>query len=640
MVDHFATTDWLREGELANRARIGSGLRLVTAARTWMVLALSGAIIGLLAVIISIATGVLVDLREGHCSAGNYLNRSFCCLGEKEETCAMWSSWSRFAPLSWLIYVVFSLSFVLAACLLVLEIGPLASGSGISEIKCIASGFDLPGFLDFRTLATKAAALPLTIASGLSVGKEGPSVHYAACVGSVLAKHMLPLSPTRRRSLIVAGAAAGVAVAFGSPIGGVMFAVEEISPMHHDLSTIWQTYFCCLVATSVLSLLNPFRTGQMVLFSVQYDRKWHFFELPAFILLGVFGGVWGEFIIKWNLRIQSLRKRYWKPYAMPEIVSLVLVTAGLCYFNRFLRMDMTASMNLLFKECKADSELCDSDHRGEIMFSLAVAIILRTALLIVSYGARVPAGIFVPSLAIGALFGRFLGMVLSGIQEKWPELWLFSECSRTSGVCVDPGTFALIGAGALLSGVMHITITVVIVMFELTGALNYVIPIMIAVGVTRLISGYVGRAGIADMAIEANSLPYISLEHNFEGDATTIMTGTHPLPPGDTPRHKNYPVTDLEGFLTGSLDTQTGEIDPAPLFLERTTPLNTVRDYFVNLGPRVIYVTHVGRVVGIISQKDLLRAQARELPKSTNLEDSIAKAVARTYAKLSQVGMA
>lgn len=640
MANEFTTTDWLREGELANRARLGSNRQIFTAARTWMVLGLSGVIIGLLAVIISIATGVLVDLRDGYCKAGTYLNRSFCCLGEKGETCGMWSSWSRFPPLSWLIYVFFSLGFILAACLLVLEIGPLATGSGISEIKCIVSGFDLPGFLDLKTLATKATALPLTIASGLSVGKEGPSVHYAACIGSILANYMLPFSPTRRRSLVVAGAAAGVAVAFGSPIGGVMFAVEEILPTHHDLSTIWQTYFCCLVATSVLSLLNPFRTGQMVLFSVQYGRKWHIFEIPAFIFLGIFGGLWGHFIIKWNLRIQGLRKRFWKPYALPEIACLVLITAGLCYFNHFLRMDMTASMNLLFKECSTDTKLCDPNYRGEILLSLAVAFILRTAFLIVSYGARVPAGIFVPSLAIGALFGRFVGTVLSGIQQKWPDMWLFSECLRTSGVCVDPGTFALIGAGALLCGVMHITVTVVIVMFELTGAVNYVVPIMIAVGVTRLISGYIGRGGIADRAIEANALPYINPDHEFEGDASTIMNGTHPLAPGATPAHKNYPVTDLDGYLTGSLDTRTGEIDCAPLFLERTTPLNTVRDYFVELGPQVIYITHMERVVGIISQKDLLRAQSTESPEPTQFEENAARAVARVYSKLSHAGVA
>jgi chloride channel 3/4/5 len=98
--------------------------------------------------------------------------------------------------------------------------------------------------------------------------------------------------------------------------------------------------------------MNPFRTGQLVMFQVSYDRDWHFFEVVFFIILGIFGGLYGEFVIKWNLRAQAFRKHYLTKYAIAEATFLAGATAVLCYWNMFLRIDMTESMEILFKECE------------------------------------------------------------------------------------------------------------------------------------------------------------------------------------------------------------------------------------------------------------------------------------------------
>src|ERR1700760_4801406 len=78
--------------------------------------------------------------------------------------------------------------FAFTSARLVKSFAPYAAGPGISEIKCIIAGFVMKGFLGVRTLAIKSVCLPLTIASGLSVGKEGPSVHYAVCRGNVISR--------------------------------------------------------------------------------------------------------------------------------------------------------------------------------------------------------------------------------------------------------------------------------------------------------------------------------------------------------------------------------------------------------------------------------------------------------------------
>jgi chloride channel 3/4/5 len=87
------------------------------------------------------------------------------------------------------------------------------------------------------------------------------------------------------------------------------------------------------------------------MFQVEYDRTWHFFELLFFIFIGVFGGLYGAFVIKWNLRMASFRKKYLGKYPIAESVVLAGLTAILCYPNIFLKINMTEMMEILFREC-------------------------------------------------------------------------------------------------------------------------------------------------------------------------------------------------------------------------------------------------------------------------------------------------
>ncbi|KAG9571840.1 chloride channel protein, partial [Aureobasidium melanogenum] len=412
---------------------------------------------------------------------------------------------------------------------LVKSYAPYAAGSGISEIKCIIAGFVMKGFLGFWTLLIKSIGLPLAIASGLSVGKEGPSVHYAVCTGNVISRFFdkYRRNAAKTREILSACAAAGVAVAFGSPIGGVLFSLEEMSN-YFPLKTLWRSYFCALVATAVLSAMNPFRTGQLVMFTVSYDRQWHFFEIFFYIILGIFGGLYGALVIKWNLRMQAFRKRYLGQYPILEATILATATAILCYPNKFLRIDMTESMEILFLECEGGHDydgLCDRQNRWTSVLSLLIATVLRTFLVIISYGCKVPAGIFVPSMAIGASFGRMVGILVQAMQQAFPNAAFFSAC-QPDMPCITPGTYAFLGAAAALSGIMHITVSVVVIMFELTGALTYILPTMIVVGVTKAVSDRFGKGGIADRMIWFNGMPFLDNkeDHAFGVPVSTAMT--------------------------------------------------------------------------------------------------------------------
>lgn len=489
------------------------------AAQGWIVVTLIGVAIGLNAAFLNIITEWLSDIKLGYCTTAFYLNENFCCWGE-DNGCADWHRWTGFEPANYLLYLAFATAFAFTSATLVRAYAPYAAGSGISEIKCIIAGFTMKGFLGFWTLAIKSVALPLAIASGLSVGKEGPSVHYAVCTGNVISRMFAKYrrNASKTREILCACAAAGVAVAFGSPIGGVLFSLEEMAS-YFPLKTLWRSYFCALVATAVLAAMNPFRTGQLVMFQVHYDRSWHFFETVFYVIIGVFGGLYGAFVIKWNLRVQAFRKKYLSQHAVLEATLLAAATAIVCYPNVFLRIDMTESMEILFLECEGAEDyqgLCEAPNRMWNIASLVVATLLRTFLVIISYGCKVPAGIFVPSMAIGASFGRTVGIIVQALHEAYPSSVFFAAC-EPDVPCITPGTYAFLGAAAALSGIMHLTMSVVVIMFELTGALTYILPTMIVVGVTKAVSDLFGKGGIADRMIWFSGFPFLDNkeEHNF-----------------------------------------------------------------------------------------------------------------------------
>ena len=379
--EDFTTIDWVQDAareQLRRRARrkenagfferdgfLGWRRKVwesYDAGQAWLVVTLVGIVIGVNAAALNIITEWLSDVKLGYCTTAFYLNEQFCCWGA-ENGCDEWRRWTLFTLANYIIYIIFAVLLAFVSAFLVKQYAPYAAGSGISEIKCIIAGFVMQGFLGFWTFLIKSICLPFAIASGLSVGKEGPSVHYAVCAGNVISRYFdkYKRNASKTREILTATAAAGVAVAFGSPIGGVLFSLEEMAS-YFPLKTLWRSYFCALVATAVLAAMNPFRTGQLVMFSVKYDRTWHFFEIIFFIFIGIFGGLYGAFVIKWNLRAQAFRKKYLAKYAIPEAVILAGATAILCYPNMFLRIDMTEMMENLFQECEGGHDydgLCE-----------------------------------------------------------------------------------------------------------------------------------------------------------------------------------------------------------------------------------------------------------------------------------------
>ena len=282
-----------------------------------------------------------------------------------------------------------------------------------------------------------------------------------------------------------------------------------------------------------MQAVNPFRTGKLVLFQVSYDRDWHFFELGFFVLIGLFGGLYGAFVTKYNLQVAVFRRRHLANSAISEAIFLAGLTAIIGYFNMFLRIDMTESLEILFRECEGGGDydgLCQSWAQWQMVNSLLLATVIRACLVVLSFGCRVPAGIFIPSMAVGATFGRMLGILVKALYRAFPHWAMFSSCDPEKP-CITPGTYALLGSAAALGGIMRITVSVVVIMFELTGALTYILPTMVVLLVTKAVSDQLvkGHGGIADKMIHMNGFPCLEKEDHLHGLAVgAVMTGrTH-----------------------------------------------------------------------------------------------------------------
>ncbi|GKT88225.1 chloride channel 3 [Colletotrichum tofieldiae] len=222
--------------------------QLLDASEVWVILILTGMAVGAVAAGIDITTDWLGDLKTGYCSSGPeggafYLNKNFCCWGYDEMSkCAGWTPWAKALGISsaggkwfmeYFFFLILSVILASAAAVLVKEYGMYAKHSGIPEIKTVLGGFIIRRFLGSWTLITKSLGLCLAVGSGMWLGKEGPLVHVACCCANLFIKLFTNINDNeaiaRKREVLSAAAASGISVAFGSPIGGVLFSLEVCS---------------------------------------------------------------------------------------------------------------------------------------------------------------------------------------------------------------------------------------------------------------------------------------------------------------------------------------------------------------------------------------------------------------------------
>jgi len=253
-----------------------------------------------------------------------------------------------------------------------------------------------------------------------------------------------------------------------------------------------------------LKALNPTGTGKLVLYETKYGTSYSAIHYLVFVLLGIAGGLWGGIFCKCNLLwSKSFRQlKIIKNYPVLEVFLVVLATGLLQYPNPMTREPGDQIIKTLLQDCRSssDSWVCQHeamDSRSRYIGWLVYGTLVKLVLTIITFGCKVPSGIIIPALDAGAFFGRLIGQWVTDI---------------------SPGIFAMVGAAAFLAGVSRMTISLCVIMFELTGELEYIVPHMIAILVAKWVADGLEKEGVYDLAQTVLGHPFLDLDH-----ATTLV---------------------------------------------------------------------------------------------------------------------
>lgn len=490
---------------------------------------------------------------------------------------------------AWGIYLGFMLVLVWSALFLVFW-APMAAGGGVPEVISFLNGSRPKGLFDLKTGFAKAAALVLAVSSGLAIGPEGPFIHLGAVIGpqilwifqyffrgTRIGRYLRQLeSDTEVRNFVVIGAAAGIAVAFRAPIGGVVFVLEEAISFF-DAKLIFRAYFVCAVSYYALQIMmegHYLHTNSFTEFDLKstcqvgYDAE----DLLMFVVLGLLGGVCGAL---WNwliIKLAAFRSRFVR-HGWKRLLDALVVCLITSLFVAFLPVnyrctdannlvshlppaELANAKNFQFNSsvftsdryCLADtswqyfrqyddtsdgvvdfleSELLDTincphgsynelaslvqttGHEAvSLLFASGVYNVLRAPTIIIfmlvymllsvlAATLSVPAGMVVPSLTIGGCLGRLVALFYN-----------YAIKNPLGLVPVDPGPWAMVGAAAFWCGSARITVTIAIIILEITGDFRYVPPIAVAVMFAKL-SGQFFTDGVYHMIIHLKGISFL-----------------------------------------------------------------------------------------------------------------------------------
>lgn len=253
--------------------------------------------------------------------------------------------------LPYLVWLAWNTIPSLFGSLLVTYIAPIAAGSGIPVVKCYLNGVKIPEVVRFKTYATKLLGVVSSVVGGLAVGKEGPFIHCGAALGAGLSQGKCTTfnvdtklfksfrNDRDKRDFVSAGASAGVAAAFGAPIGGVLFALEEGASFWNQALT-WRIFFCSMMTSFILNLLmsaynhnaGVLAFYSLVNFGLVEELDYFWFEIPVYICIAMLGGIIGASFCYANLIITKFRKRYvsqnWAKVIEVIFVAILTATVG------------------------------------------------------------------------------------------------------------------------------------------------------------------------------------------------------------------------------------------------------------------------------------------------------------------------
>jgi CIC family chloride channel protein len=419
-----------------------------------------------------------------------------------------------------------------------------AKGHGVPEVMeavALRGGRIRP-----RVAVIKSLASAICIGTGGSVGREGPIAQIGSALGSTIGQ-WLNLSGERIRNLVACGAAGGIAATFNAPIAGAVFALEIILGQFHV------TYFGAVVISAVTAdvVAHFFETDARAFSVPQYAlvSPW---ELGLYVLLGILTAVgavsFTRLLYFTEDRWDALR---FPEYFKPVIGGLLLGAAGILSFKidgfpRVFGVGYESISDVLF---------------GRLALQIALSLfVLKLLATVMTLGSGGSGGIFAPSLFMGAMMGSLFGQAA---HHLFPS------------VTAPAGAYAMVGMAAFFSSAAHAPITAILILFEMTGDYNIILPLMLATVVSTFIARLLSKESIYTLKLTRRGI------HLEEGQDVDVMQG----------------VTVREAMTT--------EMDIVPLEM----PLVELADEFASTHHHGFPVINdAGELAGVVSIRDLEQA--------------------------------
>lgn len=490
----------------------------------------------------------------------------------------------------------------------VIEIlSPSAAGGGIPQVKAALARY--PVVLGLRTALVKTVATIFIVGAGFTLGRRGPTVHIGAALGAQVSR-WIPNSPTNRRQMIAAGAAAGLAAGFNTPIAGVLFVVEELM---RDISGLTlETAIAASFTGAVVSRILGSADLNVPIAVINSARRSSFSvqEIPFYLLLGILAGILGGIFNRSIIKGMEYGRRL--PLPIPLRIGLAGLISGI----------VVAWLPPFFQDNAGLRELLIA---GQFTWqTTALVFIAQFCLTILVYSAGAPGGLFAPALVLGSALGYLVGVA---------EVALIGSES--------PYTFALAGMGAFFTAVVRVPITAIVIIFEMTADFNLVLPLMIASAVAYIVAESVSQGSLYEHLLGASGIKLTeeNTHNDFMQDLTAndvMQSQVETLPSNLTllevvkamskSHHRGFPVVEndkLVGIITQSdipkdnkqsTSTLLKDIMTAkPISVSPEAPLGDVLYLLNRYQLSRLPVTEGLRLLGIITRSDIIKAEANHL---------------------------
>jgi chloride channel protein, CIC family len=368
---------------------------------------------------------------------------------------------------------------------------PNARGSGIPQTKTAL--FLHEGVIRLRTVLGKFGCSSVSLASGIALGREGPSVQVGAGIASMLGRQ-LGLSSETIKAMVPIGSAAALAAAFNTPIAAVLFTLEEVMGDLHA-RVLGAIVLSSATSWMVLHLL----LGDEPLFHVPAYQLVNPLEFGIYAVLGVVGGLVSVCFVKLLLWLRKYFKRmpsgteWLQPTAGGLLVGLLgwyvpsVLGVGYNHVNQALNGQMALGV-------------------------MALLVVLKLVATATCYASGNAGGIFGPSLFIGAMLGGALG---GGAHILLPDY--------TGSV----GAYALVGMGTAFAGIIRVPMTSVIMIFEITRDYSIIVPLMIANMISYLISSRLQKEPIYEALMHQDGI-HLPIAARHRDEVLPVRLGMRP----------------------------------------------------------------------------------------------------------------